>query len=172
MGKGLVTTGLDWIDERTAWQFVAILYVGRWVTLAPVVLFSHFVFTQSQQAEASMPEEWSQGSPAALFICLVVISPIMETLVECSLPYWIISRIRNYRTKRPKRCWGFVAVSACVMAMFHPILAAVLPAFVAGAFLAYCYAHFAPSGIWRAILTTAGFHAAINVVGWTILVIS
>jgi hypothetical protein len=102
----------------------------------------------------------------------VIIPPLLETLVECSLPYWVISRIRDYRAKRPRRCWGFVAVSACVMAAFHPMLAALLPAFVTGAFLAYCYAHLALTGIGRTILATAVFHGAINIVGWTMLVVS
>ena len=43
---------------------------------------------------------------------------------------------------------------------------------IAGGFLAYCYAHFVPNGIWKAILATAVFHAAMNLVGWTMLVVS
>ena len=172
MGKTAVTALLDWIDGRHPWQFVAILYAARWGVLAPVIALSHFVFTQSQEAAASMPEEWSRGSPVGLFIGLVVIPPLPETIVECSLPYWIISRIRDYRTTRPKRSWGFVAVSACVMAVLHPLLAALLPALITGAFLAYCYAHFASISIWKAILATTIFHGAINMVGWTMLVLA
>ena len=162
---------LYWIDGRSPWQFVGILYGARWVALAPIMAFSHFVFTQSQQSTASMPQEWSHGSPVGLFLGLVVIPPLLETLVECSLPYWIIARVRNYRLNRPKHSWGFVAVSACVMAALHPMVAALLPALVTGAFLAYCYAHFAPTGIWKAILATGVFHGAINMVGWTMLVL-
>ena len=172
MGKTPVTTVLDWIDGRNPWQFVAILYAARWVALAPVMAFNHFVFSAAQKSAASMPEEWSQGSPIGLFLGLVVILPLLETLVECAVPYWVISRVRDYRTRRPKRCWGFVAVSACVMAVLHPMLAALVPALITGAFLAYCYAHFAPTGIWKAILTTTVFHGAINVVGWTMLVLA
>ena len=139
--------------------------------MAPVLAFSHFVFSSTQKAAASMPEELSQASPIGLFLALVLITPLFETLVECTVPYWIISRIRDYRTRRPKRCWGFVAVSACVMTVFHPMLAALLPALVTGVFLAYCYAHFAPNGIWKAILATTVFHGAINMVGWTMLVL-
>ena len=163
---------LDWIDDRSAWQFVTILYAARWVALVPIMALSHFVFTQSQKSAASIPEEWTKGSPLGLFLGLVVIPPLLETLVECSLRYWVISRIRDYRTNRPKRCWGFIAVSACVMTVLHPILAALLPAFITGAFLAYCYAHFASSSIWRAVLATTLFHGAINFVGWSMIVLS
>jgi len=172
MDKTSASRLLDWIDGRPPWQFVAILYGARWVALAPIMALSHFVFAESQKSAASTPEEWSQGSAVGLFLGLVLIPPLLETLVECSLPYWIISSVRDYRTNRPKRCWGFVAVSACVMAVLHPMLAALLPALITGAFLAYCYAHFAPSGIWKAILATTVFHGAINMVGWTMLVLA
>jgi hypothetical protein len=172
MGKTAFTAVLDWIDGRNPWQFVAILYAARWGALAPVMAFNHFVFSATQKSAAPVPEEWSQGSPVGLFMALVAIPPLVETIVECSLPYWIISHIRDYRTNRPKRCWGFVAVSACVMAVLHPMVAAQLPALVTGAFLAYCYAHFAPISIWKAILATTVFHGAINMVGWTMLVLA
>jgi hypothetical protein len=172
MGRTSVNNVLNWIDARPPWQFVTILYGARWVALVPVMVLEYFVFTQSQKAAASMPDEWSQGSPLGLFLGLVVIPPLLETLAVCTLPYWIISRVRDYRTSRPKRCWGFVGVSACAMAVLHPMPAALLPALITGAFLAYCYAHFAPSGIWKAILATAVFHAAINMIGWTMLVLA
>ena len=165
-------TLLDWLDRRNAWHFVGILYLARWVALAPIMVLIHFVFTEAQKSAASMPEEWSKGTPLGLFLVLVVIAPLLETVAECTLPYWIISRVRDYRRNRPKRCWGFVAISACMMAALHPMLAGLLPALVTGAFLAYCYAHFASSSIWEAILATAVFHGAINTVGWTMLVMS
>jgi hypothetical protein len=58
------------------------------------------------------------------------------------------------------------------MALVHPMLAAILPSLITGAMLAYCYAHFAIRGAGQAILATTVFHGAINIVGWTIIVIS
>ena len=163
---------LDWLERRSAWQFVAILYVGRWIALAPILLASHFLLTPAHQASAAMPEEWRAGSPLGLFVGLVLVPPILETVVECTLPYWVFAKVRNYRRHRPRRCWGFVAVSACLMAVLHPMVGALLPALVTGAFLAYCYAHFAARNVWQALLATTLFHAAINLVGWTLLVLS
>jgi hypothetical protein len=86
MEKPSVGNILDWIDDRVPWQFVTILYAARWITLVPIIALSHFVFDQSQKSAASIPEEWSKGSPLGLFVGLVVIPPLLETLVECSLP--------------------------------------------------------------------------------------
>jgi len=172
MSKTSVAAALDWLDARSPWQFVAVLYVARWAVLAPVMVLSQVVFTQAQQSAATIPENWSEGTPVGLFVGLVLGPPLLETVLECTLPYWIISRVRDYRTNKPKRCWGFVAVSACVMAALHPMLAALLPALITGGFLAYCYAHFAPTGTGKAILATTLFHGAINMVGWTMIVLA
>ena len=163
---------LDWLDQRPALQFVTILYVARWLALVPVMVLSSFVFTEAQRTAASIPEAWTKGTPVGLLLGLVVVPPLLETLLECSVPYWIVSWVRGYRRKRPKRCWGFVAISACAMALLHPMPAAVLPSLITGIFLAYCYAHFAAGGTGRAIIVTAVFHGAINMVGWTMIVIA
>jgi len=62
-----------------------------------------------------------------------------------------------------------IVTSAFIMVLLHPMLGAILPSSITGAFLAYCYPHFAPSGARKVILATSIFHAAINLVGWTIL---
>ena len=41
--------------------------------------------------------------------------------------------------------------------------------FVTGAFLAYCYAHFAVRSQWLAFVAAALYHAAINLVGFVLL---
>lgn len=163
---------LAWLDQRDAWQFVGVLYVARWVALAFVVALSHFVFSDHQNAAASIPEGLHKVNAAALFFMLVVISPLIETLVECTLPYFLISRVRDSRETRPNHSWGFVGVSACVMALLHPMLAALAPSLITGAFLAYCYAHFAARNTGQAILATTTFHAGINIVGWTMILMS
>ena len=58
------------------------------------------------------------------------------------------------------------------MVLLHPLTPVVITfAFVTGSFLAYVYAHFAPQSRFKAFLHTAVFHAAINVVGWTAILI-
>jgi hypothetical protein len=48
--------------------------------------------------------------------------------------------------------------------------AAILPSLITGLFLAYCYAHFANRNFGSALLYTTAFHAAINVIGWSMIV--
>jgi len=86
---------LDWLDQRKAWQFVAILYAARWVALAPVMVLSHLVLTEGQKQASAMPEQWREGSPLGLFLGLVVVPPVLETLLECSLPHWVFSKVRD-----------------------------------------------------------------------------
>jgi len=95
-----------------------------------------------------------------------------EIGVECMLPYFVLSRVRPHRGKMPARQWDFVLVSASLMVLFHPTLAALVPSLITGAFLAYCYAHFARRSAGKAILATTVFHGAINIVGWVMLMIS
>ncbi len=166
-----ISRALDWLDSRKSWQFVVILYTARWVVLAPIMLFEHFCFLGDQQSAAQM-SELSKVNLAVLLVFMVIMSPLLETLLECTLPYFIVSRVRNYRQSRPKRPWGFVVVSACVMALLHPMLAALAPSFITGAFLAYCYSHFAQRRAWQAILAATVFHGAINIVGWVMMMVS
>ena len=167
MGSNL----LDWLDQRKPSQFVAILYALRWFALAPVMVLTPLIFNEAQRTRASMPDDMLRMDAGVLLVFMVFIGPFLETLVECTVPYFIISRIRDYRSNRPVRCWGFVATSACVMALGHPMLAALLPSLITGAFLAYCYAHFAEKSAGQAILATTVFHGAINIVGWTFIMI-
>ena len=93
-------------------------------------------------------------------------SAILETLLECAAPYWLMRKARAIPVG--KRPWGFVAISALVMAMMHlgAWPTAILPSLVTGSFLAYTYGHFAPRGFGLAVLHTWAFHAAINAIGW------
>ncbi len=163
---------LDWLDSKSGWPFVAILYIARWLVLLPVSAVTHFALSDADLAAASIPDEWKDGTAIGLFVGLVVVPPLLETLLVCSLPYWIVSWVRGYRQRRPHRCWVFVAISACGMVALHPIPAAVPATLVTGVFLAYCYAHFAATSTWKAIVATWVFHGGINLVGWTMLMIA
>ncbi len=109
---------LDWLDRRNDWQFVAILYVVRWVVLLPLGWLVQRILTPAQISGGSI----SPGgmNPLSFFLVAVVIDPPFETVVECTLPYLAISWVRDYRRMRPKRPWGFVVISACAMTALHP----------------------------------------------------
>lgn len=112
----------------------------------------------------------SGTNPVLLFNMIVIISPLLETLFECSLPFFVLSLLYRKKGKLPARPWLFVIISALLMVLLHPMPAAVVPSFVTGFFLAYCYGHFASRGFGYAVMYTTAFHAAINIVGWTMIV--
>lgn len=151
---------LNWLDNRDDWTFVGILYLLRW----PIVIFLGYL--QGMLAEA-LRLDVQTGMPDVplglflLFVMLILVAPCLETLLECALPYWIMSRKR----RMPRRPWLFVTISACIMLVLHPLIAAPTT-FVTGVFLACCYARCAASSSWRAIGFTCLFHAGINAVGW------
>jgi len=149
---------LDRLDQFPPARFVAVLYLLRWCALVPVMIAQTFLGGQSTMR--------FNGDPLLLLVGFLFIAPVLETLVECALPWFILSRFTNPMPARP---WLFITISAIIMALLHPELAAVIPALVTGAFLAYCYAHFAPRAFSRALLWTWLFHASINLVGWLLL---
>lgn len=161
-----LSKSLDWLDSRASWQFLSILYVARWVLIVPYMISAKFLFTDAQISAAGV-SELSDIEPVLLFATIVIVGPLLETLVECSLPFFLLSHLQRNKGKLASRPWLFVVISALLMVVFHPMLAAIVPSFITGVFLAYCYAHFASRGFGCALLCTAGFHGAINMVGWT-----
>ncbi|MHC4215206.1 MAG: hypothetical protein ACYSWP_17735 [Planctomycetota bacterium] len=124
--------------------------------------------SEAQLAEISL-SKLSRLNPVLLFSYIVILGPLLETLIECSLPYFVLSMLNRKKGGLQIRPWLFIFISAMLMVVTHPIQA-VVGTFITGAFLAYCYAHFAFRSFGYAVLYTTGFHAAINYIGWTILV--
>lgn len=166
-----MSKSLDWLDSRSSWQFLSILYTVRWIVIVPYMIAARFLFTDAQLSAADV-SKLSDIEPALLFATIVIIGPLLETLVECSLPFLLLSYLQRNKGKPAARPWLFVVISALLMVVFHPMLAAIVPSFITGVFLAYCYAHFASRGFGCVLLCTTGFHGAINVVGWTMIVLS
>jgi len=57
------------------------------------MIVSHFLLTQGQKSASAMPEQWREGTHWGC--CWVVVPPVLETLVECSLPYWVFAKVRD-----------------------------------------------------------------------------
>jgi hypothetical protein len=160
-------TLLDRLDEKSPFQFVALLYLVRFAVLLPMLAISNLILGEAATGTDFRTQGWSNNRPAWAFLFMIVWFPVLETIVECLLPYLLLYR---RAVSRPHRPWGFVLISAALMAALHADLASILPSLVTGAFLAYCFAHFANNGLGKAVIATAGFHAAINLIGWVVLV--
>jgi hypothetical protein len=144
------------------WRFTGTLYLLRWAVILPLALV---LWPFSSPGDAFHGE----GDPWRYLIPFLLLAPTLETLIECSLPYWVMHRVLRWKRRTP---WPFVVVSATVMVLLHPLTPVVITfAFVTGSFLAYVYAHFARQSQVKAFLHTAVFHGGINIVGWSVMFI-
>jgi hypothetical protein len=152
-----------WLNSLPDWKFTATLFALRWLIILPLAAL---LSPWTSDADAFRAE----GGPWRYLIPFLVVAPTLETLIECTLPYWLL---HGWLKLSRRSVWPFVVVSATVMVLLHPLTPMVaVMAFITGAFLAYVYAHFAPQGGVKAFLHTAVFHAAINLVGFTMILIS
>ena len=138
----------------------------RWAVILPLNLIVAEITPRASRDAA--PTNLS-GNLLWLLLILVLAAPLIETLIECSLPYLALSKIA-----RPMPRGLFLVVSAAVMALLHLVSwLAVINAFITGAFIAYVfwYAH-RQGGHGSAILHATAFHGAINLVGWAMLLAS
>ena len=154
---------LDRLDRLSPWAFTGTLYVVRWLVIVPLA----FVLAQGS------PNKLTFDAPLiTLLFGFIVAAPLLETLVECAAPYWIMRKAGAIPVG--KRPWVFVAVAAVMMTLLHvgawPL--AIIPSLVTGGFLGYTYGHFAPAGFGPALVHTSVFHAGINLVGWVLVAAS
>lgn len=156
----------DWLDRQNVLVFFMVLWFIRWPIVLPVASLQEFLARAlggTSEMDYNIPK-----APLVLFFFIVIFAPLVETLIECTIPYVIMMWGEHPRPPRP---WKFIVVSALVMAVLH--LPYAFPAgFVTGGFIAYCYGHFAPKGQPGAFLAASGYHAAINVTGFTMLMLS
>lgn len=142
---------------RMDWVFTGGLWVLRWCVILPI--------NWLQPHESGGSEISLRGNFVGAFFLLVLIAPLLETLIECSLPYWILSRFSD-----PVWPPVFIIVSASIMAVLHlvsPI--AVYNALVTGAFIAGVFALAARRGQGNGFVHAVVFHGGINLVGWILL---
>jgi hypothetical protein len=159
-----INNNLDRLDRLSPWAFTGSLYLARWVIILPLGYALRLLGGSNGNIA-------SNASPILLFFGWIILSPLLETVIECAIPYWLMLKARGMPAG--KRPWGFVAVSAAVMALLHLDAwpSAILPSLVTGVFLAYTYGRFAVRGPRSAVLHTCLFHAAINIVGWLMVVV-
>ena len=154
---------VSWLNGLPDWRFTATLYLLRWAIILPLAIILSPLNSHAEAFQA-------KGSPWSYLIPFLIVAPVMETLIECSLPYLVMYGVLRFPRRSP---WPFIFVSAALMVLLHPITPHVVAfAFITGAFLAYVYDHFALESHFKAFLHTAVFHAAINMVGWSMMFIA
>jgi CAAX prenyl protease-like protein len=148
-----------WLDGLSDQRFTVTLYLLRWVIVLPLGWLLSPLATSADTFKVSSADPWS------LLLPFLVVAPVLETLFECTVPYTLMHKLRG---RQPQSPWPFVVMAALAMVVLHPLTPIVMTfAFITGAFLAYAYGHFASQSQLKAFLHTAVFHAGINIVGWT-----
>ena len=156
---------LDWIDEQNSWRFILILYLLRWLIIIPTAFINGWLFPN--QGDNAL-QDFANLNVLRIFLAMLIFNPLIETIVECSLPYWIFHKL-GFASKRP---WLFIFVSATLMAVLHQTLGTLLPSLITGVFLAYTYGHFSLQSQIKATALTLLFHSCINLVGFTAIVLN
>ncbi|MCX5771723.1 MAG: hypothetical protein NTZ09_15840 [Candidatus Hydrogenedentes bacterium] len=133
------------------------LWLARWVIILPLAFLL-----------GDKPPTISPSAMPALFVGALILSPVVETLLECTLVYQLGKWFFWKKGPRPSRPWGFIVAAALMMTVLHPINSSPL-SFTTGAFLGYCYAHFAAHSRLRAFAFTTLYHTGINTVGVTLV---
>jgi hypothetical protein len=156
-------TFFTWLHTLPGWQFTLVLYLLRWAIVLPLGFLVQPFATSTDHVQVS------SGDPVSFLLFGVLLDPLIETLLECSLVYIVLHSILRVSTYRVR---PFVFCSAIAMVLLHPLTPVVsIFAFITGSFLAYVYAHFAPINHIRAIKHTAAFHMGINLVGWVLMLL-
>jgi hypothetical protein len=154
---------LDRFDRSPDGWFFVLLYAIRWPIVLPLayaneplarILGADIAKYEAMAAEAG-------ANPVGALLSSVIFAPVVSVAIICALPY-VIAKLFRAPSPRP---WGYVATTAIIMVLIDPLFA-VFPSAVTGAFLGYCYAHFAPRGQLKAYGWTVLYLAAINIVGW------
>jgi len=179
---------LDRLDRLGPVCFTLTLYVARWLVLLPMMPILS-ALTPSGPANRALVEKLQSFPLGGLFLSTVLVAPVLETLIECTLPCLLLQRLagppRNpparlrRRTmlreprgqRRPQeRPWILVGFSAAIMVLLHPLeVRVIVPTAITGAFLGYTYGHLVARGHVTAFLATTAFHGGINMVGVAIL---
>lgn len=138
-------------NQIPMWKYI--LRTGL-ISLIPSLFFVMILGLTGIISEDTGPE--FKGSGAELFIMLVVIGPSIETLIMAG-GLWVISFI----TKR--RIWQ-AAISACVWAVMHSLIAPVWGLGVIWPFFVFScsYLNWRRRSLWRAILVTSCVHGFQN----------
>lgn len=111
--------------------------------------------------ERELPD-WSTG---AMFVFIVILAPVFETLIMQALPIYIARKLRaSFRTQ--------VISATTVFALCHlaeGIAAIIAAGIIGGFYFSFAYAHWRKQSRWQAFWVTAGAHAIHNSIAFAMM---
>ena len=98
--------------RKPTWKYV--LHAGL-ISLVPSLLISLIVTSVGLGNEETMPQFSREAGPVVLFVAVVIVSPVVETLV-LGLSLWLLTFVTRWPLQQ--------AVGACVLwAILHSLMA-------------------------------------------------
>src|SRR6187549_1501475 len=85
-------------DALADWQFTLVFYLLRWAIVLPLGWLLSPFSAPADRFQLSFPDPWSYLLP------FLIVAPTLETLLECTLPYSLMYKLRG---RRPQSPWPF-----------------------------------------------------------------
>src|SRR5215212_1996507 len=92
----------DWLNGLRDWQFTLALYLFRWAIVLPLAFVLPPFSTSADRFHLTNTDPWYYLLP------FVVYAPILETMIECTLPYSVMYKLLKFR---PRSSWPFVVAA-------------------------------------------------------------
>lgn len=115
-----------------------------------------------------MERDFPDWSAAKIFLIVVVLAPVYETLLLQALPIFIA---RKFKAPFAYQIVASMAVFA-TLHIFEGILTAIAAGMVGGFYFAFTYAHWCQKSHWTAFWVTAVSHALSNAFALTLLLLT
>lgn len=152
MIKNIVTQHFQRYRERPPWSFCWRITIEGFVVIVVFMILLDLIFSIEERTDLD------DLSTMALFICGVVLVPLIETLLLQSFPIFL-ARVLGAGFR------GQVLVSTAVFASQHFISgvgAGIGAGIIGGFYSAFTYAHWRKTSRWTAFWTTTVSHSLHN----------
>jgi len=146
--------------QRNAWDFC--WRIGVESTVASFVVA--ILLSVLGAPERELPD-WSTGT---MFVFIVILAPVFETLIMQALPIYIARKLHaSFRTQ--------VIAATTVFTLCHlaeGIAAIIAAGIIGGFYFSFAYAHWRKQSRWQAFWVTGAAHAIHNSIAFAFMLIA
>jgi hypothetical protein len=143
--------------QRDAWNFCWRIGVESTVASFVVAILVGLLGAP----ERELPD-WSTG---VMFVFIVILAPIFETLIMQALPIYIARKL--HASFRAQVITGTTVFALCHLA--EGIAAIIAAGIIGGFYFSFAYAHWREQSRWQAFWVTAGAHAIHNSIAFAMM---
>lgn len=145
------------------WKFILRMSV---ISLVPSMAIAILLQTAGVLTEDNEPNLSGGLAPAVMFVGIVIISPLVETLLMC-----VVFKVLSFFTEGRLR---LAVISSIIWACFHSLASAPWGLAVAWPFFIFSCSYLAwrRRSWWHAVLVTSSIHAMQNLIPGIILLVT